>query len=77
MKITKPKYKIGDIIVYPNRYQQEGNTMLEFFQSKIISSNCLWETGDKFDKPSWYYITEHSDENEEDFLTDDDILFKL
>lgn len=77
MKIPKPKYKIGDLIVYPNRYQDKDDSLLEFYQGVIIESNCLWESNVRKDKPCWYYNTKQTIENEEDTLIDNDILYKL
>lgn len=76
-KIPKPKYKIGDVVVYPDRYEEKKNTMLTFYQSVIVESDCLWETGDSEDKPSWYYHTTHTLKELEDSLTNHDILYKL
>ncbi len=72
----KPKYKVGDIIVYPDRYAKEDD-MQKTYQSKIVSANGLLEAQDPEDLLSWYYETEHTKEELEDNLTDDDILYSL
>ncbi len=74
--LKKPKYKIGDIVVYADRYVEEDD-MQKTYQSKIISANGLLEAKDPEDLLGWYYETEHTKEELEDNLTEDDILYQL
>lgn len=78
-RVSVPLYKIGDIVVYPNRYfdKEKDGSMLEFYQSKIIESTALLETNDPDDIAGWVYITEHTDKELEDYLFEADIIMKL
>lgn len=78
--LKKPKYKIGDIIVYPNRYfgrEDKEESLMEVFQSRIIEAYGLIEMNDPTDILGWSYITEHIDREQEDSLLEEDILYKL
>lgn len=67
----KPKYKIGDIIVYEDRYIDE----ISLYQSKIIKSYSY--IFDEKSKITWAYHTDQTVEDSEDALYDEDILYKL
>ena len=77
----KPKYKIGDNVVYPDRYfdqrENKDDTMIIIQQSKIINSYAYLDDEDPNDRLEWFYVTEHVKEENEDNLTEDDILYKL
>jgi hypothetical protein len=74
----KPKYKIGDIVVYQDRYTGD-DTMLQVRQSKVVQSDALIETAEQYgdDELTWTYNTEESLESSSDYLDEDDILYKL
>jgi len=74
---VKPKYKIGDIIVYPERYDKDEESVLSLNQSKIIESYSFLDISDKKDKLVWFYITEESEKLGEDTIGEKDILYKL
>ena len=71
----KPKYKIGDIVAYPERYDEDG--MEKVIQSRIIEAHSLLEIETKDDVLSWYYITEEVNESGADFLEESEIMYKL
>ena len=73
--LKEPKYKIGDIIVYQDRYDDGG--MIKLYQSNITESYSLLESDDPYDELSWYYNTEQTIRNEDDPLEETDILYKL
>jgi hypothetical protein len=76
--MKKPKYKIGDVIVYQDLYfDKEKDSMLHVYQSRIIESYGLLETDDKEDELTWYYYTEHSDKEQWDSIEEDNIMYKL
>lgn len=73
--ITEPKYKIGDIIVYKDRYSEDEFTRIH--QSKIIRANGLIDLKDTNDKLEWCYETEQSEKDCEDMLDEKDIIKKI
>lgn len=71
---VKPKYKIGDIVVYRDRENDEYAT--RFIQSRIVSAISLKIPS--FDDPSeWSYYTEDINEKRYDPLEEDEIIEKL
>lgn len=74
----RPQYKIGDIVVYQDRYTGE-DTMLKIIQSTIVDSDALIETSDQWDKDElgWTYNTEETVRTQSDYLDETDILYKL
>lgn len=76
MKPNKPKYKIGDIIVYKDRYRDDDDTYPILYQSKIIEAFASYHP-DNIKDIDWFYITEETDKNAVDWLYDSDIIFKL
>lgn len=76
--MKKPLYKVGDIIVYPDRYNNSmKETPLEIYQPKIIFSYGIIEIYDGEDHIEWGYRTEETEENKTDTLWEEDILYKL
>ncbi len=74
----KPKYKIGDIVVYTDRYyDKKKESLLRVFQEKIIEARALIEPGFKDDVLGWSYHTDRIIEEKEDCLYDNEILYKL
>lgn len=72
----KPKYKIGDIVVYKDKTCLSGSTQ-SHVQSKIISSYSLYELVDG-EEDSWYYHTEQTKEDDDfDMLLESEIIDKL
>ena len=76
-KIIKPKYKIGDLIVYQDRHFNPNDEFLQYYQSKIVESWCLASDIDKEDTGTWFYNTEQSVKMEEENLEEEDILYKI
>lgn len=75
---NKPKYRIGDIVVYKYRYPMNDDTDLDKeIQSKIVESFGLRTINDPKDKMDWYYYTEEILREESDSLEEVDILYKL
>jgi len=80
-RIKKPKYKIGDIIVYPDRYYnelEERLDLIKYYQSKIIEAFCLID--DPYDEKnigSWCYAIKRSENHNKDYIDEEDILYKL
>lgn len=73
--LKKPKYKVGDIVVYLDRYTNDGMTIV--LQSKITAANALIELSNPNDVLSWFYSTKEIEENSSDSLVDSDIMYKL
>lgn len=77
----RPKYKIGDIVVYPDRYfdrrENKQDYMVMTYQSRIIEAHAYLDTENLNDILGWFYITEHTDKEQEDNLEEDDVLYKL
>ncbi len=69
--INLPKYKIGDVVVYRDREEED-----IYHQSKIIISTGFIEDL-KTEPTEWYYATENTDERMEDDLSEEDIIAKL
>lgn len=80
MKYRKPKYKIGDIVVYENRYLSEENGDVdiekEYFQSVITWAQCTLYDYDN-ENPEWLYRTQEIDEEKMDHLEEEEIIEKL
>lgn len=76
MKPNKPKYKIGDIIVYKDRYPDDDDTYQILYQSKIIEAFASYHH-DNIKNIEWFYITEETEKSSADYLYDSDIIFKL
>lgn len=75
--IKKPKYKIGDIIVYIDRYPDDDEQASKiYYQSRIIESFSSVRPQDDSDI-TWFYITEQTESESADYLVDCEILFKL
>ena len=75
--IKKPKYKVGDIIVYKDRYpESDEESSLIIYQSRIIESFAAVHPNDDTDI-LWFYITEQTEKESVDYLIDCEILFKL
>jgi DNA-dependent RNA polymerase auxiliary subunit epsilon len=71
----KPKYRIGETVVYQDRYDE--SSLREVTQSKIVESNALLETGFPQDSLTWTYQTEQTIRDLEDCLYDRDIMYKI
>jgi len=76
--LKKPKYKIGDIIVY-REAREKDESIIILHQGEIIEAYGLLESGDKDDKVSWTYHTKHTKKEDWDSLNDwdGDILYKV
>lgn len=72
----QPKYRIGDCVVYPHRYD-DGDSLTALYQSKVIECYGLMEHNDKDDVVAWFYATEETLRTQSDNLEEDDILYKL
>jgi hypothetical protein len=74
----RSKYKIGDIIVYKDRYADpKKNSVIDVFQEKIIRACGILEYYDKKDTLSWVYYTQRQEEEKEDCIYDNEILYKI
>lgn len=71
-----PLYKIGDIIVYKDRYIQDDGLAC-VYQSKIIRASGLVDLENPEDIVEWAYTTEEIDSNMSDNLYEKDIMYKL
>jgi len=76
MKLKKPKYKIGDIIVYTDRYPDDDESDKIIYQSRIIESYAITNPNDNTEI-TWFYITEQTESENADYLVDCEIIFKL
>lgn len=74
--MKKPKYKIDDVILYKNRYQ-EVDDCVAYYQSKIVESYCLLLRDEDESKAEWFYQTEETLRNTSDSLLEDEILQKF
>lgn len=82
--LKKPKYCVGDIVVYPDRYDginssrgDDGDSMLILIQSNITEAIGYLETGEPDDEVGWFYNTEETVRNAADNLEESEILYKL
>jgi len=71
-KFVKPKYKIGDVVVY--RDLPEDDEGIFYTQSKIIEAVSSFYFDIENDVSEWQYKTERS---EEDYIEEKDIICKL
>lgn len=71
----KPKYKIGDCIVYKDRYNKDD--MGIYYQSNIIECVGYLEENDPHDSIGWFYTTEETNRTGADNLEEKDIMYKL
>jgi len=71
--LLKPKYKIGDIIVFAS--DDEGIT--DVLQGVIVNAYGLIDLEDKKDTLYWYYQTKEIIENGDDSLHESEIFYKL
>lgn len=73
-----PKYKIGDIVVYRNRYIEEGDgNLTHVFQGRIVEACGLIEKQNEADVLGWFYHTEETLSENQDSLEEIDIMYKL
>lgn len=73
----KPKYKVGDIIVFEEGDTDTGleNLVTTYVQSRIISAeSVIWEGREE--DPNWIYKTEYGGEDG-DFIEEEIIIDKL
>ena len=70
----KPKYTIGDIIVYMEKNEDDFTAL---HQEEIIESHSSVDLLDKKDKLKWIYITRRILEQNEDSIEEDEILYKI
>lgn len=75
MEPNKPKYKIGDIVVYKDRCPDDDQYPI-LYQSKIIESFASYHPDD-IKNIEWFYITEETKKSNAGWLYDIDIIFKL
>lgn len=73
--LRKPKYKIGDVVVYKETSEEDGVEII--IQSRIIESHGLLETYNLEDTLSWYYTTERTENEDNDDLYEGQILYSL
>jgi hypothetical protein len=72
---SKPKYKIGDIVVYISKIPPYGTVeYTEVEQSKIIDAKGEIDIEDKNDTVGWLYLIEKLQPK---WVTADRILYKL
>jgi hypothetical protein len=77
MKINKPKYKIGDIVLYEERGRDDGDTMKVIIQSTILEAYGYTDEAIKDDNIEWYYATEETRRTKDDNLVEVEILCSL
>ena len=86
--LKRPKYKIGDVIVYLDPYQERKweddrkrhpdiDRVQDIIQSKVVESSSSLDLDDKDDEGGWFYLTEHSIKEEWDSIQEEDILYGL
>jgi len=75
--LKEPKYKIGDIIAYKDRYLDKDDSMTVIIQSNIVGAVAYIELSEPEDELGWFYSTEEICRNGSDSLQNDDILYKL
>lgn len=78
----KPKFKIGDIIVYEDRYVDPNTLGTEdylttMYQSKIIEAFAYINFNIENDVLEWHYITEQVEKSKDDSLLEEDISYKI
>lgn len=73
---TRPKYKIGDVVVYRDKKQPE-EEMTRIVQSKIVESWGYIDEDEDADILEWYYHTEETLRREYEMLDESDIIYKL
>jgi len=75
--LSKPKYKIGDLIVYQDRYREDEDDLNKVMQGVIVEAYSLIDLLEKKDKLTWYYYTKELINNCLDPLEEEDIFYKL
>ena len=73
-QLKNPKYRIGDIVLYKDRYE---NDMGIYHQSKILECIGYWEEKDPKDSVDWFYQTEETLRESADSLLEKDIIRKI
>lgn len=71
-RVPAPKYRIGDAVVYKDRYEKD---MGIYHQSVIIRCVGYLEETDPNDSVGWFYATAETEATQSDNLDEDDILF--
>ena len=76
-KFIKPKYKIGDIVIYRDRYDED---VIRYIQSIIIRADSRFYKSlpnDDEDVSEWYYVTQEIENEKLDDLEEKEIICKL
>lgn len=74
---SKPKYKIGDIVVYVDKMDDSGGVE-RIVQSEIVYSNGYIDLKDEKDVAYWTYNTKATERADEgDCLEEEEIIYKL
>lgn len=72
--LEKPKYKIGDVVVYYDTDVPMSNAITQLCQDVITGAIAYIDLDKKDDHLEWYYTT---GKIEDDNIYEDDILYKL
>lgn len=77
--LLKPKYKIGDLVMYIDRFDECGGLrddgLVKVVQSRITEAWSLTTKGEN--DTDWYYHTEQTIRDEVDYLEEIKIISKL